>query len=64
MSAATLKPNKNAQLCFFDGIIAEVEIPEHLKQLEADLQKLDVMRMTPIDALLKLNEMKKNLEIQ
>lgn len=58
------KANKNAQLCFLDDMISEVEIPEHLKQLEADLQKLDVMRLTPIDALLKLNEMKKNLEIQ
>lgn len=58
------KPNKNAQLCFLDDLITEVEVPLHLKQLESDLQKLDVMKMTPIDALLKLNEMKKNLEIQ
>lgn len=58
-----LKTNKTSQLCFLDDIITEIEVPEHLKQLELELSKLDVMKMTPIDALLKLNEMKKNLEI-
>ena len=61
--ATSSKSNKGTQLCFLDDIITEVEIPEHLKQLEVELTKLDVMKMTPIDALLKLNEIKKNLEI-
>ena len=57
------KQNKNAQLCFLDDIISEVEIPQHLKQLEEDLMKIDVMKMTPIDALIKLNELKNNLDL-
>jgi DNA mismatch repair protein MutS len=58
------KTNKNAQLCFLDDLITEVEIPPYLKLLEEDLGKLDVMKMTPIDALLKLNELKKHLDYQ
>jgi DNA mismatch repair protein MutS len=58
------KENKNTQLCFLDDLIHEVEIPQHLKLLEEDLAKLDIMRMTPIDALLKLNELKKHLDYQ
>lgn len=60
--AIVLKQNKNTQLCFLDDIISEIEIPQHLKQLEADLMKIDVMKMTPIDALIKLNELKNNLD--
>ncbi len=62
-SSLVSKTNKGSQLCFLDDIINEVEVPEHLRLLEDELSKLDVMKMTPIDALLKLNEMKKNLEI-
>jgi DNA mismatch repair protein MutS len=58
------KGNKNNQLCFLDDLIHEVEIPQHLKLLEEDLLKVDVMKMTPIDALLKLNELKKHLDYQ
>lgn len=60
----TQKGNKNTQLCFLDDLIHEVEIPQHLKLLEDDLMKIDVMKMTPIDALLKLNELKKHLDYQ
>ncbi|MBY0413839.1 MAG: DNA mismatch repair protein MutS [Bdellovibrionales bacterium] len=55
---------ENAQLCFLDDLIHEVEIPSYLKLLEEELTKIDVMKMTPIDALLKLNELKKNLIVQ
>lgn len=62
-----VKPAKNAQntqLCFFDDDFASgPEIPGYLKDLECTLQKIDVMKMTPIDALLKLNELKKSVEI-
>jgi DNA mismatch repair protein MutS len=58
------KGNKNTQLCFLDDLIQEVEIPQHLRLLEEDLMKMDVMKMTPIDALLKLNELKKHLDYQ
>lgn len=55
--------NKNTQLCFLDDLQDVVEIPSYLKELEASLQKMDVLRMTPIEALLKLDEMKKNIEL-
>ena len=58
-----VKDNQNTQLCFFEDVIADVEIPAHLKHLEIEIGKLDVMKMTPIDALLKLNDLKKHLEL-
>ena len=61
----TAKEKKNTQLCFLDDLPTETPtIPEHLKLLEEDLLRLDVMKMTPIDALLKLNELKKHLDLQ
>ncbi len=59
----TSKADKNTQLCFLDDLPEQQEIPSYLKDLEKELSKLDVMKMTPIDALLKLDELKKNLEI-
>lgn len=53
---------QNAQLCFFDESDI-VETPQYLKDLESDLARIDVMKLTPIDALLKLNELKKRLEL-
>jgi DNA mismatch repair protein MutS len=56
---------QNAQLCFLeDDKSLAVEIPPHLKHLEETLNNMDVMKITPIDALLKLNEMKMKLEAQ
>lgn len=55
--------NQNTQLCFLDDEKPAPEIPSHLKQLEESLSGIDIMKMTPIDALLKLNEMKKQLEL-
>lgn len=59
-----VKDNQNTQLCFLDDIVIDAEIPAHLKHLEDEISKLDVMKMTPIDALLKLNDLKKHLELQ
>ena len=58
-----VKSNQNTQLCFFEDVVADVEIPAHLKHLEVEIGKVDVMKMTPIDALLKLNDLKKHLEL-
>lgn len=52
----------SSQLCFFDEYKTE-EIPAYLKLLEKELTKMDVMKMTPIDALLKLNYLKNQLEL-
>jgi DNA mismatch repair protein MutS len=38
------------------------EVPAHFKELEAELSKMDVMQMTPIEALVKLNQIKSQLE--
>jgi DNA mismatch repair protein MutS len=50
------------QLSFLDEV-KELEIPGYLKELEKELSKIDVTKITPIDALLKLNELKKQMEL-
>ena len=52
----------NSQLCLFEDHKPE-EIPAYLKLLEKELTKMDVMKMTPIDALLKLNYLKNQIEL-
>lgn len=49
-------PKANYQLSLFGA-----EIPEGLKKIEEDLGKLDVNTLSPIEALLKLNELKRLL---
>ncbi len=51
------------QLSFLDENVT-VEIPEYLLGLEDSLTKMDISRMTPLDALIKLNELKKQIELQ
>ncbi|MFY7993901.1 MAG: DNA mismatch repair protein MutS [Bacteriovoracaceae bacterium] len=51
----------NHQLSFFNAsVVTEevAEVPQHLLNLEEDLKELDVMNMTPIQALSKLHELK------
>ncbi|CBW27456.1 putative DNA mismatch repair protein MutS [Halobacteriovorax marinus SJ] len=66
-SATSLDVNTNdissPQLSFFGEpeIIVEREIPEHLQKLEVDLSSVDVMNMTPLEALNKLNQLKESL---
>lgn len=50
------------QLSFLETERVE-SIPQHLIALEEELTKLDVMRMTPLDALIKLNHLKNQLEL-
>lgn len=64
LTVKAVKDNQNTQLCFLDDIVIDAEIPAHLLHLEEEISKLDVMKMTPIDALLKLNDLKKHLELQ
>lgn len=49
-------PKNNYQLSIFDGAI-----PKELEKMKADLEKLDVNSMSPIEALLKISEWKKDL---
>ena len=55
--------NQNAQLCFLDETPVVESTPQYLKDLESDLEKIDVMKMTPLDALIKLNELKKRIDL-
>lgn len=50
------------QLSFLDEIDAR-EIPEYLKNIEDEITKIDISRTTPLDALLKLNDLKKQIEL-
>ncbi len=36
--------------------------PTHLKELEEELSKMDILQMTPMEALVKLNQLKSQLE--
>ncbi len=50
------------QMSIFDMPSAPVEkVPEHLVKIKDEIDSLDVMGMTPLDALNKLNELKKLL---
>jgi DNA mismatch repair protein MutS len=49
-------PKNNYQLSLFGS-----EIPEGLKKIEEQLGELDVNTLSPIEALLKLNELKRLL---
>lgn len=52
----------NSQLSFLPELKNE-KIPAYLKELESELTKIDITKMTPIDALLKLNQLKTQLEL-
>ncbi len=43
--------------------INENYIPEHLTIIENELNRIDISRLTPLDALLKLNELKAKIEL-
>jgi DNA mismatch repair protein MutS len=60
----TTQPTTQAssQLSFLPESKVEV-IPSYLKDLELEISKMDVMKMTPIDALIKLNQLKTQLEL-
>jgi DNA mismatch repair protein MutS len=49
-------PKANYQMNLFGA-----EIPEGLKKIEEQLSELDVNSLSPIEALLKLNELKRLL---
>ncbi|WP_127714733.1 DNA mismatch repair protein MutS [Halobacteriovorax sp. HLS] len=54
-----------SQLSFFDKtevIIEKSTVPDHLQRLEDEFSTLDVMNMTPLQALNKLNELKEFMQ--
>jgi DNA mismatch repair protein MutS len=54
--------SNSSQLCFLPDL-KTIEIPLYLQELERELSKMDVMKMTPIDALIKLNQLKTHIEL-
>lgn len=52
---------RSTQLSMFEEE-PEVVVPAHFKRLEKELNKVDVMRMTPLEALSKLHELKMTFE--
>ena len=55
---------REPQLSFFSNPEPSIikEVPEHLQKLENEFSSIDVMNMTPIQALNKLNELKDSLQ--
>lgn len=49
---------KASQLSFFEEEPVQAPIPPHFMRLERELSKVDVMHMTPLEALQKLHELK------
>lgn len=49
------------QLSFFSDIPLEPEVPKHLKNLEKNVLSLDINNMTPLQAIVKLDELKQLL---
>jgi len=58
--------NQNGKMCNRQTIGTEEgdgqDIPENLRKLSEELKKIDVMRITPIDAISRLYELKKLVE--
>ncbi len=66
-SDSTQPQESNGQLSFFhmpaEQILqTKIEKPKHLEKLERDLKELDLMKMTPIEALNKLHDFQKHLQ--
>ncbi len=51
-----LEPKKGSQLSMFPSE-EQVVIPEHLKKIDGELQELDIMNMTPLEAMKKLHDL-------
>lgn len=56
------KTDAGIQLAFFNE--QAPPIPEYLTKIEEELQETDISHLTPLKALVKLNELKENLPIQ
>jgi DNA mismatch repair protein MutS len=48
----------DTQLTFFGAPPSELKVPEYLSLLESDLKELDILNLTPLQALQKLQDLK------
>jgi len=56
-------PGSGTQLSFF-GDDEPPAIPTHLKEIEGELSKINIMNLTPLQALEKLNNLKESIPLQ
>lgn len=56
------KPDRGTQLCFFPEQEPVFETPKYLKDLEKEVDGLDINHLTPLQALQKLNDLKDLLQ--
>lgn len=57
LEQGSLSSKENTQLCFLD-----LNLDQRLKKIEEGLEKIDIVNITPLDALIKLSELKKDLD--
>lgn len=65
IASSTIETKNSVQLSFFESDSHKIEVVperlEHLEKLEDELEAIDIQRLTPLDALNKLNELKDNM---
>ena len=60
-----VNPKPGTQLCFFnDEQPNEFRIPKHLSKIEEEINKLDILTLTPLDAFQKLHKLKSFINLQ
>jgi DNA mismatch repair protein MutS len=57
-------PGSGTQLSFFAEEEQIPPIPSHLKEIEGELNKINIMNLTPLEALEKLNNLKESIPLQ
>ncbi|RLA61323.1 MAG: DNA mismatch repair protein MutS [Epsilonproteobacteria bacterium] len=57
-------PGSGTQLSFFGEDERPCPIPVHLKEIEGELTKINIMNLTPLQALEKLNNLKESIPLQ
>lgn len=63
MKAGASDANQLSLFIENDSANTDSVIPEHLTVIEDELNRIDISRLTPLDALLKLNELKAKIEL-
>ncbi len=59
---ANMDGTNSGQLSFFAEEVPAPAVPEYLQDLETEIDDLDIMNMTPIQAMLKLQEFKEQIQ--
>ena len=60
-----ITPKPGTQLCFFnDEQSSEYKMPKHLSKIEEEIEKLDILTLTPLDAFQKLHKLKSFMTLQ